>query len=129
MTSSINQPWAISEKHKSKYGRIWSEMDFEVAEIRNYHFRNNPLDTKVGVLHLCGQTIELKYKQLISAANHMEENAKAVYFQRADKEDKFEISVMNKPFILKKHEIGKLSQTLSDSLYSIQVGYQIGTYL
>ena len=38
MTSSINQPWAISEKHKSKYGRIWSEMDFEVAEIRNYHF-------------------------------------------------------------------------------------------
>ncbi len=36
---------------------------------------------------------------------------------------------MNKTFILKKHEIGRLSQTLSDSLQSINVGYSIGLYL
>jgi hypothetical protein len=129
MTSSINHPWGISEKFKEKYGKIWAEMDFEIGKISNYHFRNNPLDTKVGTLLLCGQSIDVKFKQLISAANHMSENAKAVYFQRADKDDKFEITIFNKPFILKKHEIGKLSQTLNDSLHTIQVGYQIGTYL
>jgi hypothetical protein len=47
----------------------------------------------------------------------------------ADKDDKFAIEILNKTFILKKHEIGKLSQTLNDSIQSIQVGYQIGTYL
>jgi len=127
--NSINHPWGISDKFKEKYGKIWAEMDFEVAKISNYQFRNNPLDTVVGTLQLCGQSISVKYKQLISAANHMEDNAKAVYFQKANKDDKFAITLLNKPFILKKHEIGKLSQTLNDSLYTLQVGYQIGSYL
>ena len=129
MTSSINQTCAISEKFRNKYGKIWAEMDFEVAKIRNYHFKNDPMNTIVGTLYLCGQAISMKYKHLISCANNMEENAKAVYFEKANKEEKFAIDLMNKTFILKKHEIGRLSQTLSDSLQSINVGYSIGLYL
>ena len=127
--NSINHPWAISDKFKKRYGKIWSEMDFEVAKISNHYFRSDPMNTIVGTLHICGQKISLKYKHLLSAANTAEDNANAVYFQRADKDDKFAIEILNKTFILKKHEIGKLSETLNDSLQSIQVGYQIGTYL
>jgi len=35
--NSINQPWAISDKFISKYGKIWSEMDFKFNEkLTNY---------------------------------------------------------------------------------------------
>ena len=127
--NSINHPWAISEKFKNRYGNSWSEMDFKVAKISNYNFRNDTLNTIVGTLHLCGQEISVKYKHLISAVNSAEEYATAVYFQRAEKDHKFSIDLLNKTFILKKHEIGKLSETLTDSLQTIQTGYQIGTYL
>ena len=127
--NSINHPWAISEKFKKRYGKTWSEMDFRVAKLSNYHFRNDPMNTIVGTIHLCGQEIPLKYKHLISSATVAQDNANAAYFQKADKHDRFSINIFNKTFILKKHEIGKLSQTLNDSLQCIQVGYQIGIYL
>ena len=63
--SSINHPWAISDKFKKRYGKIWSEMDFEVAKISNHYFRSDPMNTIVGTLHICGQKISLKYKHLL----------------------------------------------------------------
>ena len=83
------------------------------------------MNTIVGTIFLCGQQISMKYKHLISSANSMRETAEAAYFEKADKDTKFAIEFANKTFILKKHEIGKLSQTLSDSLHTINVGYQI----
>ena len=127
--NSINHPWGISDKFKKRYGKIWSEMDFEVAKLSNYHFKNDPMNTIVGTVSLCGQQISMKYKHLISSANSIQEYAQAAYFEKADKDTKFAIEFANKTFILKKHEIGKLAQTLSDSLHTINVGYQIGSYL
>ena len=120
--NSINHPWGISDKFKKRYGKIWSEMDFEVAKISNYHFKQDPMNTIVGTMFLCGQHITMKYKHLISSANSIQGYAQAAYFEKAEKDTK-------KPFILKKHEIGRLSQTLADSLHTINVGYQIGSYL
>jgi len=127
--NSINHAWGISDKFKNRYGKIWSEMDFEVAKISNFHFKQDPMNTIVGTMFLCGQQITMKYKHLIASANSMQEYAQAAYFEKAEKDTRFEIEFSNKPFILKKHEIGRLSQTLNDSLYTVNVGYQIGSYL
>ena len=127
MNSSINQPWAISDKFKTRYGKIWSEMDFEINNnISNYHFRNDPLNTPVGVLYVCGKQIKMKYKQLLSAANVVSEYANAVYFNKPSKDQRFAIEFGDNTLILKKHEVGKLSQTLQDSADIIIKSYQLG---
>ena len=100
--SSVNQPWAISDKYKERYGKIWSEMDFEINNhISNYHFRNDPLNTDAGTLLVCGKKIPMKH-------------------------ERFAIEFGNNTLVLKKHEIGKLSETLQDSVETIMKSYQLG---
>ncbi len=129
--NSINQPWAISDKFRHKYGTIWSDMDFKVNEkLTNYMFKTDPMNTSVGTLEICGKSIPLKYKHLISYTNTISELAKALYFEKdISKHDKFAIPIGAKEFYLKKHEIGKLNETLGDSLACIVKSYQLGLYL
>ena len=125
--SSVNQPWAISDKYKERYGKIWSEMDFEINNrISNYHFRNDPLNTDAGTLLVCGKKIPMKYKQLLSTSTIVREYATAVYFDRPGKHERFAIEFGNNTLVLKKHEIGKLSETLQDSVETIMKSYQLG---
>ena len=96
MKKSVNKPWAISDKYRNKYGVIWSDMDFEInPKISTYQFKNDPLNTNVGVLKICGKTIPMQYKQLLSAANVTADSAKAVYFEKPEKWEKFAINVLN----------------------------------
>tara|TARA_R110000751_G_scaffold37524_1_gene90900 strand:- start:1786 stop:2178 length:393 start_codon:yes stop_codon:yes gene_type:complete len=129
--SSINQPWAISDKFISKYGNIWAEMDFKFNEkLTNYKFKTDPMNTSVGTLEICGKSIPLTYKQLISYTTTVSELAKALYFEKdVSKHDKFVIPLGQKDFYLKKHELGKLNETLGDSLSCIAKSYQLGLYL
>ena len=56
MNKSVNKPWAISDKYRERYGKIWSEMDFEInPKISTYQFRNDPLNINVGDLKVCGK--------------------------------------------------------------------------
>ena len=34
MTNSINQPWAISDDFRTRYGNTWADLDFVVEEIQ-----------------------------------------------------------------------------------------------
>ena len=130
MNKSVNKPWAISDKYKNKYGRIWSDMDFEInPKISTYQFKNDPLNINIGELKICGKTIPMKYKQLLSAVNIISEQAKAVYFEKPEKWEKFAINVLNQELYLKKHEVGKLSETLNDTADIITKTYELGLYL
>ncbi len=130
MKKSVNKPWAISDKYRNKYGSIWSDMDFEInPKISTYQFKNDPLNTNVGVLKICGKTIPMQYKQLLSAANVTADSAKAVYFEKPEKWEKFAINVLNQELYLKKHEIGKLAETLEDTTEIISKSYELGLYL
>tara|TARA_R110002012_G_scaffold52060_1_gene133911 strand:+ start:1572 stop:1964 length:393 start_codon:yes stop_codon:yes gene_type:complete len=130
MKKSVNKPWAISDKYRNKYGVIWSDMDFEInPKISTYQFKNDPLNTNVGVLKICGKTIPMQYKQLLSAANVTADSAKAVYFEKPEKWEKFAINVLNQELYLKKHEIGKLAETLEDTTEIISKSYELGLYL
>tara|TARA_Y100000389_G_scaffold128233_1_gene125628 strand:- start:771 stop:1163 length:393 start_codon:yes stop_codon:yes gene_type:complete len=130
MKKSVNKPWAISDKYRNKYGVIWSDMDFEInPKISTYQFKNDPLNTNVGVLKICGKTIPMQYKQLLSAANITADSAKAVYFEKPEKWEKFAINVLNQELYLKKHEIGKLAETLEDTTEIISKSYELGLYL
>ncbi len=130
MKKSVNKPWAISDKYRNKYGVIWSDMDFEInPKISTYQFKNDPLNTNVGVLKICGKTIPMQYKQLLSAANVTADSAKAVYFEKPEKWEKFAINVLNQELYLKKHEIGKLAETLEDTAEIISKSYELGLYL
>ena len=130
MNKSVNQPWAISDKYKNKYGRIWSDMDFEInPRISTYQFKNDPLNINVGELKICGKTIPMKYKQLLSAVNTTSDQAKAVYFEKPEKWEKFAINVVNQELYLKKHEVGKLAETLEDTADIIAKTYELGLYL
>ena len=130
MKKSVNKPWAISDKYRNKYGSIWSDMDFEInPKISTYQFKNDPLNTNIGELKICGKTIPMQYKQLLSAANVTADSAKAVYFEKPEKWEKFAINVLNQELYLKKHEIGKLAETLEDTADIIIKTYELGLYL
>ena len=127
---SVNKPWGISDKHMNRYGKIWSELDFELDNaISSHQFRNDPLNTNIGNLKVCGKTIPMKYKHLISAVNIITEQSKAIYFEKPDKSEKFGINIGNHDFYLKKHEVGKLAETLEDTADIIMKTYKLGLYL
>lgn len=127
---SVNKPWGISDKHMKRYGKIWGELDFELdSKVTSHQFRNDPLNTVIGNLKICGKTIPMKYKQLLSAVNIISDQSKAIYFEKPDKSEKFGISIGNREFYLKKHEVGKLAETLEDTADIINKSYQLGLYL
>ena len=127
--NSINHPWGITDKFRTRYGNTWADMDFTISKINNYHFRNNPLDTVVGTLHICNKEIKFTYKQLITTSKSVSEMLKGVYFERVDKHTTINVNVNNTTFYLKKHELARLSETLADSIGCIDKSYQLGLYL
>ena len=129
-TNSVNKPWGISDKHVARYGKTWSNIDFELdAKISSFQFRNDPLNTPVGNLMIGGRTIPMNYKQLLYAVNIIVDQSKAIYFEKPTKLEKFGITIENQDFYLKKHEVGKLADTLEDTVDIINKTYQLGLYL
>ena len=128
--NSINHPWGISEKYANRYGKIWSEMDFIINnKLTNYLFKTDPMNALVGTLHICGKKIPIRYKRLMSLTTTISQYADAVYFEKPEKHEKFMIELGNIELYLKKHEIGKLAQTLSDALTAVVRSYELGLYL
>ena len=127
--NSINHPWGITDKFRTKYGQTWSDMDFIVSKINSYHFRNNPLDTVVGTLHIAHKEIKLTYKELLSASKNSSDMLKSVYFERIAKDVNVVIDINNISLYLKKHELARLTETLADSIGCIDKSYQLGLYL
>lgn len=130
MTNSINQPWAISENYVKRYGEIWANLDFEFeSKISADNFKADPMNCIIGQLCIFNQKIAMYYKDLINLAKNITTYAENVYAQRPNKEDVFYVDVKGYTFSLRKHEIGKLAQTLSDALEASMKKYELGLYL
>tara|TARA_R110002126_G_scaffold251369_2_gene394357 strand:+ start:553 stop:942 length:390 start_codon:yes stop_codon:yes gene_type:complete len=129
MSGSINQPWAISEKFVQRYGTTWANTDFVMNEIYESHFKTEPMDLTVGTLHVGNTKIPVKYKHLISESNRLSQLVKGMYMSNPSKDQKFYLEILQNEFVLCKHEIAKISETMEFALDVIQRKYQIGLYL
>jgi hypothetical protein len=127
---SINQPWAISEKYAQRYGDLWTNLDFVFNDkISAENFKSDPLNTEIGNLTVAGQQIRMRYKDLLSYAKQLETFSINVYASRPQKTDVFPVEIKGRSFMLAKHEIGKLAETLNEAADSAFSAYEIGLYL
>lgn len=130
MTNSINQPWAISEKYRTRYGNTWSDLDFVVeSKISADNFKTDPMNCLIGHLQIFNQQIKMNYKDLISYSKSVSTFAGNVYANRPGKDATFPVELKGRTLVLRKHEIGKLAQTLSDALDVAMRKYELGLYL
>jgi len=130
MTNSINQPWAISDNFRTRYGNTWADLDFVVeAKISAENFKTDPMNCTIGHLSIFNQKIYMRYKDLISYSKSVSTLAGNVYANRPGKEATFPVDVKGRTLVLRKHEIGKLAQTLSDALEVSMRSYELGLYL
>ena len=68
----------------------------------------------------------IKNTEIYVLINTLSEN---VYAQRPKQDDVFYVDVKGYTFSLRKHEIGKLAQTLTDALEVSMKKYELGLYL
>jgi hypothetical protein len=130
MTNSINQPWAISDDFRTRYGNTWADLDFVVeSKISAENFKTDPMNCTIGHLSIFNQKIYMRYKDLIAHSKSVNTYAENVYANRAKKEETFPVDVKGQTLVLRKHEIGKLAQTLSDALEVSMRRYELGLYL
>lgn len=130
MKHSINHPEAIQDKFVERYGKTWADMDFVFdINISENLFREDPMNTEIGHLILENQRIKMRYKDLIAYSRILEETANEVYSSSLSKEDTVPVEVKGNAFSLRKHEIGKLSDTLTDATSAALKGYELGLYL
>ena len=127
---SINNPWGISEKYAQRYGALWTNLDFVFNEkISAENFKSDPLNTEIGDLSISGQLIRMRYKDLLSYSKQLNTYATNVYASRPKREDIFTVEIKGRNFDLRKHEIGKLAETLSEAADCSIHAYAIGLYL
>jgi hypothetical protein len=130
MTTSINQPWAISDKFRSRYGNTWADLDFTFEpKISEEIFREDPMNVMMGSLHIVNTSIPMRYKDLISYTKSVGILSANLYAERPAKTETFEVSIKGREFMLNKMEIGKLYETLNDATNSAVKAYELGLYL
>jgi hypothetical protein len=130
MTNSINQPWAISDEFRTRYGNTWADLDFVVeSKISAENFKTDPMNCTIGHLSIFNQKIYMRYKDLISYSKSVSTLAGNVYANRPGKDATFPVEIKGQTLVLRKHEIGKLAQTMSDALEVSMRSYELGLYL
>jgi len=130
MLKSINQPWAISEKFKQRYGDTWTNMDFVFEDkISAENFKTDPMNCTIGTLTAAGQTIKMRYKDLISYTKHLDTFTANMYASKPTKTDVFPIDIKGRTLMLVKHEVAKLNETLTDAINITMRNYELGLYL
>jgi hypothetical protein len=130
MTTSINQPWAISDEFRNRYGNMWADLDFEFyPKISKENFKTDPMNVTMGELKIGNQSIPMRYKDLLSYSKSIEILSANLYAERPGKSETFEVSIRRHTFMMTKTEIGKLSDTLHDACTASLRGYEIGLYL
>ena len=130
MTNSINQPWAISEDFRTRYGNTWADLDFVMeSKISAENFKTDPMNCTIGNLNVFNQQIKMRYKDLLSYSKSVSTLAGNIYANRPGKDATFSVEIKGQTLVLRKHEIGKLAQTLSDALDASIRSYELGLYL
>jgi hypothetical protein len=130
MKQSINHPWAITEKHVSRYGDLWATLDFEFNDkITTEQFKIDPMNTEAGNLIIDNRSLDLRYKDILAYSKEFEEMISNVYASNANKQEVYEVLIKGRTFQLKRHELAKLATTLSESAHAISRKYELGLYL
>lgn len=126
---SINQPWAVSDKYRGRYGDVWADLDFVFKEkISEDNFRTDPMNTIIGQLNVFNQRIEMLYKDIILYAKTIKTLSEESYIT-GTKNDSYEVKIKSQIFTLKRHELSKLSDTLNEAVASSLRAYELGLYL
>jgi hypothetical protein len=129
MTHSINNPCGISDKYRERYGEVWANLDFEVAEkISEEVFKTDPMNTLIGELCIYNQRIKMTYKDLINYSKSLNILMNEAYVG-GTKTDMFDVRVKSQTFTLQRHELRKLSETLVDASSAAIRAYELGLYL
>jgi hypothetical protein len=130
MINSINQPWAISDKYRERYGNTWADIDFEFNnKITSEHFKTDPMSVVIGELQICGQSLPLTYKDAIGYTKSLNTQITSIYTEGFAKSDVFDITIKGRTFQLKMIELSKLKTTISETVDTVMKGYEIGIYL
>lgn len=130
MIKSVNQPWAISDEFATRYGDTWAKLDFEFEDkISAENFKMDPMNCTIGTLKCAGQTIKMRYKDLISYSKTLETYTTNMYASRPAKTDIFLVDVKGRVMQLAKHEVAKLSETINEAFSSCQRAYELGLFL
>jgi len=126
---SINHPWAISEKYQSRYGEVWSNLDFVFLDkISEEVFKTDPMNSLIGHLHIYNQQIKMTYKDLVNYAKTIKTISDESYVS-GTKLDSYDVRVKSQTFTLQRHELCKLSETLNEASVSALRAYELGLYL
>ncbi len=126
---SINNPWAVSDKYREKYGDVWADLDFVFKEkISEDNFRMDPMNTAIGQLNVFNQKIDMLYKDIVSYAKTVKTLSDESYIT-GTKNDSYEVRIKSQTFTLKRHELSKLSETLNEAATSTVRAYELGLYL
>jgi hypothetical protein len=126
-TNSINQPWAISDKIRNRYGSTWADIDFTFNEkISEESFREDPMMVSIGTLEVAGAKIKFRYKDLIAYSKSFTELS--ANYSRI-KNETFPIEIKTFTINLTSHEITRVSETLNDALITTVRAYELGLYL
>jgi len=127
-TNSINQPWAISDKIRNRYGATWADIDFTFNEkISEEAFREDPMMTEIGTLEVAGAKIKFRYKDLIAYSKSMAETS--AKYSRISNESTFPIEIKTFTINLTPHEITRVAETLNDAMTTTVRAYELGLYL
>ena len=130
MTHSINQPWAISDKFRGRYGDVWADLDFVFNDkISAEVFKEDPMNTEIGSLEIFNQRIKLRYKDLIRLSKSMNEMYAKAVAEKPAKDYAFNVEIKSYAFSLRKHEIGRLAETISEAEAVTLRSYELGLYL
>jgi len=126
---SINHPWAISEKYQEKYGTTWATLDFVFAEkISEENFKTDPMNTYIGDLQIYNQSIKMTYKDLTNYSKILRTMIDEAYVS-GNRADIYDVRIKSQTFSLKRHELRKLSETITEATSSSLRAYELGLYL
>jgi hypothetical protein len=130
MTHSINQPWAISDKFRARYGEVWADLDFVFNEkISAQVFKEDPMNTEIGSLEIYNQRIKLDYKDLTRLSKSLNETYAKVVSEKPGKDSAYNVDIKSYTFSLRKHEIGRLADTITEATAATLRSYELGLYL
>jgi hypothetical protein len=130
MIKSVNHPWGISDKIRNRNGNTWADIDFVFQDKMSAEvFKEDPMNTEIGSLEIFNQRIKLRYKDLIRLSKSMNEMYAKAVAEKPAKDYAFNVEIKSYAFSLRKHEIGRLAETISEAESVTLRSYELGLYL
>jgi hypothetical protein len=125
MISSINHSFGISDKFRARYGETWASIDFFPANINLDLYKLDPMGYIVGILQIANTKINIAYRDLAKLESVLVELMESNSHVK-DKSYTYTVSINGCKFELKKHEISRLYETITDSKITVNRKYEMG---